>query len=95
MERTSRSEIYVRVIPGTKPKDVPDSVIEEAARELDDSDWGFGSEHEYSGYNGRPVDADEAEAYSPEDATGLEQLRDEVARLESAALAKLRTHSER
>ncbi len=88
VERTSRSEVYIRVIPGTKPKDVPRGIIEKAARELDDSDWGYGNDHEFSGYNGKEVDADEAETYAVEDATGIEALWLEVARLEAEELKR-------
>lgn len=88
VERTSRSEVYIRVIPGTLPKDVPRSIVEDAARELDSSDWGYGSDDDFSGFNGRPVDADEAESYGPIDATGLDAIRAKVERLEKETLLR-------
>lgn len=88
VDRTSMSEIYVRVAPGTKPKDVPQAVIKSACRKMHDSDWGFGSDHDYSAYNGKPCDAKEAETYAVEDATGIKCLRAEVARLEKESIRK-------
>ena len=89
VERTSISEIYIRVAPGTNPKDVPRALLKNAAIKLADSDWGYGSDHRYLAYDGRRIDAVVAETYPIEDATGIEQLRAEVARLEKEAVERL------
>jgi len=83
VERTCGSEVYIRVLSGTTPEDVPQHVIDSAARRLGSCDWDY---PEYYKRNGREVDASEAEYYEVEDATGLDATRSDVARLEREAL---------
>lgn len=84
VERTSASEVYIRVVPGTKAKEVASQIIEQAAKELSDCDWC--DSHEYEWHSGYSVKASEAETYSITDATGIAELRKEVARLEAEKL---------
>lgn len=87
VERVSASEVYIRLAQGTKAKDVPFRVIEQAAKGLSDDDWGW--RHEYEGHSGKPAEASEAEGHKITDATGIAELRKEVARLEAEKLKGL------
>jgi len=55
---------------------------------LDDSDWGY--DHDFSGYNGKPCDSDEAETYAVHDGIGsaIKAAREKVEQLEREEMKK-------
>jgi len=90
VERTSRSEIYVKLPAGMDAKKIPQRLIDEECREIDDTDWGLGADHDYSAYNAREVSEDEATQYHHLDLCEkrADQLREQIAKLERDEIAK-------
>jgi hypothetical protein len=83
VERTSRSEIYVKLPAGMDAKKIPQRLIEEECSEIYDTDWGLGADHDYSAFNAREVGEDEATQYHYLDLCEqhADQLRKQIAKL--------------